>query len=298
MSNTPPGVAQTWSSYPAPQAYITWTDSSGTTNWFTFDLVESENWDTGADITEHPVEQGANIADHVRVKLDKCELKIFSTNEPINGNAFDQAEIANVPIATDTPSWVPGDGLIIIPQWENNIALRALAGSLVGLVGGLSGTGGKIAGLAIVEAADLLVPGEQILLPVQTDAGLLPPAPVQMSATVQQYATPTDYVEATHAQMIALKNAAQIVQVFGTKQVNFSMVVETASFMRDVDSGTGEVLTIGFKEIRVVSTQVVTAPIPHLSAGGGKPPVSHGAQTPEPVTSAKLVSAAFSLVKK
>jgi hypothetical protein len=270
----------TWQSYPAQQAFIQWTDDAGRTGTQAFDIVESETWTEDATVTEHPVEVGANVGDHVRVALRQCELKIFSSNEPLpNSPNGANGQFSTVPLNVPTPSWVPGSGLIIIPQWNNRIGLRTLVGSLVGFAGGFSGTLGDLGALATIEAADLLLPGVKTILPVQTDAGLVPSVPPGVpTATVFQQQTPTDFVALLHQLLCNLKNQAQIFTVWGSKDFCGSMVIEKLSFTRDVDTGTGESLTIGFKELRVVATQVVTAPIPHLSAGGGVPPVGHGGQ--------------------
>jgi hypothetical protein len=180
--------------------------------------------------------------------------------------------------------------VVTVPEWNNNIELRALAGSLVGLAGGVGGTGGAIAGLAVTALADVLLPGYKTSLPVPTNAGLQPPQPRYQHAVVQTFPG-EDFVLAVHQKLLELKNNAQIIKVIGTKQENPTMVIESLSFMRDMDTGTGESLTIGFKEIRQVATQTVTVPTPNLSAGGGVPPVSHGGQDPVPLPPAAVVSA-------
>lgn len=274
-----------------PQPYISWVDPSGTTQWFTFDLVKNETWTDDAVVTEHPVEQGANIADHVTVALEKCELVIRATNEPLDANAFTNAQSTQQTLPITTPKWVPGNGLITVTQWNNQIELRALAGTLVGLGGGVSGTAGQVGGLVANALAGVLLAGYQSSSAVQTSAGLQPPLPVvALGATVQNYASAADFVEQTHAKLKQLKDSAQLLSVFGTKQVGLQMAIESLSFVRNGDTGTGEMVTVGFKEVRLVSTKVVAVPIPHLSAGGGNPPANHGAQNPADAPNGKQVA--------
>lgn len=265
------------------QPYIAWTDTSGIFNVLQFDLVKSETWTDNAEITEHPVEKGANVADHVRVALDECELVIRSSNEPLDRNSYATATtFPPQPLNVPSPAWVPGPGLVVVAAWQNNIELRALAGALVGLGGGLGGPLGMAAGFGANALAGALLPGYEVKLPVSTSAGLTPPAPrAPVMVQVQQYPLGEDFVEKTHAKLKTLRDTAQILQVIGSKQVNFSMAIEELTFVRNADTGTGEMLTVRFKEIRVVTTQVVPAPIPNLSAGGGAPPTSHGAQNPQ-----------------
>lgn len=65
-------------------AYLRWDN-----NYIYFDVVLSENHKKSATITEHPVESGADIADHVRVALDEVTLEGFVSNNPIyTGSPF------------------------------------------------------------------------------------------------------------------------------------------------------------------------------------------------------------------
>jgi hypothetical protein len=49
-----------------------------------FDLTLSEGHETTAQITEHPVEDGVVIADHIREDPDVLTLEVFVTNTPLN----------------------------------------------------------------------------------------------------------------------------------------------------------------------------------------------------------------------
>jgi hypothetical protein len=312
-----------WFDWPVDSASFAWKDAAGFQQSLRFDLVESEEWTEAVTVSEHPVEIGADVADHVRVQLVKCTLKVHSTNEPIDDNQFTHATLGPTETSSLMPlgfvpgpgivrvpqvSFVPGTGLILVPQVDNPITLRALAGTLVGLAGNLAGqTAADLAGLAGAAAASLLFPpvivGAPGGLPVPTSAGLAsPPATpgglsVQTTAglaspkdtpntvvQVQQWPTPpVDFVQATHQALLALKKNAQILQVNGTKNVNSSMVIESLTFTRNAETGTGEDITIALKEIRRVLTQTVAAPIPALPAGGGTKPKDKGAVEPKPV---------------
>ncbi len=48
-----------------------------------FDCVTTEATDHTADVTEHPVEEGSDIADHVRNKNDEISLEILVSNTPV-----------------------------------------------------------------------------------------------------------------------------------------------------------------------------------------------------------------------
>lgn len=270
------------------QAFLAWVDASGTSKTLVFDVVVSEEWEEGTTVTEHPVETGANVADHVRETLPKCMLKVRSTNEPMDANQYDQANTAQIfGLSIPAPTWVPGSGVIVVPEYVNPIELRAIAGTAAGMAAGLAGqTANAIGALAGAVAAALLIPAYTVKLPTATGAGLQPDVPGAPPMPVVQYWKGVDYVEQVHALLVQLKRAAQLIEVTGSKQVEFNMVIDTLSFSRSSETGSGEDISIGLKQIRFVSTETVVAPIPNLPAGGGSPPSSHGNQDPveAPVT--------------
>lgn len=65
---------------------LIWQDDSGQTVSLRFDVVTSENHDSTNIITEHPVEEGADISDHVRPELDRVSIEAYVTNKPLPTN--------------------------------------------------------------------------------------------------------------------------------------------------------------------------------------------------------------------
>ncbi len=91
-----------------------------------FDVVTGETHTIQNEITEHPVESGANVTDHVRSMLDTISLEVFVSNTPtmFQDRFFGQdiGEYRAVPIAP------PGneDARIselaaTVIQWENPV---------------------------------------------------------------------------------------------------------------------------------------------------------------------------------
>jgi hypothetical protein len=280
-------------------AYLSWTDATGTLQWMTFDVVLSEEWGEPATVTEHPVEVGADVADHVRVGLVKCTLRVQTTNEPIGSNDYDDPEL--LPLALTPPVAAPLPALPIgtlqVPQWQNNILIRDLALTLVGLgaSSALGAGGGGTATVLSSIAIGNLIPGVEVILPVPVEAGL-PPTPLPMfNSATDQRPSAIDYVAATHSTLKTLKDAATIFTVFGTKSVCFSMVIEELTFHREFGTGSGEEISIGLKQIRVVQTRTVAQPIPYLSGGGGTPPVNKGAQDPPPAPTQQQVQSLLAM---
>lgn len=65
-------------------AFLSWGDpgdpASGTLR---FDVVRTEEHEISATITEHSVEQGVNISDHVRPEPDRINLEAYVSNAPV-----------------------------------------------------------------------------------------------------------------------------------------------------------------------------------------------------------------------
>src|SRR5581483_4542634 len=65
-----------------------------------FDAVTNEQTEHTATATEHPVEQGANVSDHVRDQLDRVTLEVVVSNTPVTdvnglyGGGFDTMDLA------------------------------------------------------------------------------------------------------------------------------------------------------------------------------------------------------------
>ena len=58
-------------------------EDSGQLQLMDFDAVIRDTHESSATVTEHPVEEGANISDHIRKDLDRLTLEIVVSNTPI-----------------------------------------------------------------------------------------------------------------------------------------------------------------------------------------------------------------------
>lgn len=344
------------------EAFLQYSDAAGASHTIVFDAVLDEQWEEPATITEHPVEQGANIADHVRVALVKCTLKVRVTNQPLDSNQFADpiggaGQSTSLAVTVPTPNQPEFSGIVAVPMWNSNLTLSTaivgaasfasgiatgiatgvakdvtgqgsasplgdrvaaglkpslepaetgnkvlsypnppavpgggLVGSVVRLVDNLVG---GAAGAAVLGAVTSLIPpGEEIDVPTATDAGLPGGSGIPNSLTAQtvQFATPTDFAESMMALLVGLKNSAQVFVIFGSKQTLGSMVIETLTMHRGApeDTGTGADITIGLKEIRVVSTNTIAVPLPKVPRANT--PLNKGAQDPTSADPAKMES--------
>lgn len=63
-------------------AYLSWTVGAQINHVY-FDAVMSEDHSLTAMVTEHPVEQGVNVTDHVRPNVAKVSIEGFISNAPL-----------------------------------------------------------------------------------------------------------------------------------------------------------------------------------------------------------------------
>jgi hypothetical protein len=276
-------------------AFIAWTDASGTSYEFYPDLVISEKWAEGAAVTEHPVEQGANIVDHVRVELVKCELVIFATNEPIGPNSF-ASPVNGVAELQGAPGPAVAAADFVAPEavvWNNELAVKA---ALLGAGGAIGGAIGGAVGNAVGAAAGALAgalfaqPSAELeAVPTVTTITTAPQ--VEGQATVLTFEDDVDFVRETIALLEGLKNTAQLLTVNGSKEVNTSMVIEDISYARDEGNGTGAEISLSFKEVRIVQTLTVAAPLPSMPRAAT--PTSQGNQNPTDAKASVQASLAY-----
>jgi len=70
---------------PFPETTLSYVSpTSGQMYVFEFDTVLAEDHTLGAEISEHPVEAGVDIADHIRPQLAEVHLKVAVSNTPLN----------------------------------------------------------------------------------------------------------------------------------------------------------------------------------------------------------------------
>lgn len=67
---------------------IEWTPEGGSLQTIDFDCSVEEVYEGAAEVTEHAVESGSNIADHVRPENDTLSLECIVTNTPVIPRVF------------------------------------------------------------------------------------------------------------------------------------------------------------------------------------------------------------------
>jgi hypothetical protein len=79
---------------------ITWLDDAGATESARFDVLMNESHEATSVVTEHPVEEGQSVVDHVRPEPDRLSLTGYVSAKPLFRNpgaedfmAFEQIEL-------------------------------------------------------------------------------------------------------------------------------------------------------------------------------------------------------------
>jgi len=257
-------------------AFLLWTETgAATSSILSFDIVETENPQFPTTITEHVVEEGADVSDNVRVGLRQITLEVFVSNEPIfQGNQFGTGQLSSMPLVTPDadgqPIPPPGGTALTYQQWfQFPIGLPVVGALLSGIVNAGNG-------ITQVEVANI---------------GLDPTLGKDVSAKVIQFPTAFDAVQKTHDQLLKLRDNKQVLSVYGTKATYDSMVIEHFDMSRTSDEGTGAKFTIALKEIRFVSTSIVAAPKP--TAVRGNTTKSKGSQSTTPAGQGPVQSALY-----
>ena len=258
-------------------AYLAWTDDAGDAQQFQC-FVKSEDYDYGADVTDHPVETGSNVTDNVRVKRREAKIFFFESNTPIDSNNWASAAAATSIITIPSPPAQPPQAPLFFDSWNNLITEKALGASALGAVGNLAGATGGAIGTLAGEAIGSSIVGAGVPVPQ-----VVPPSPTQPLAppiTVQSrvigFGSAQDFVQLTIAQLELLLNNVQVVDLIAPKLVISTMVINSIHIHRDNDTGDAAEIEVGLKEIRFVSTTTVPAPAPTVVRT--TPPVSKGEQ--------------------
>lgn len=188
-----------------------------------FDCVTSEQVTRDAEITEFPVESGANISDHYRVKLNEVKLDVFVSQEPIDNLRHPEGQ----------GFW--GAQTLVTPPYPAASLGGTIAKAILNPVGSIaSAIGGLLDGTT---------------------------RPV-IASPVLQWAAPFDSLQGLLTALDAIRGAAGLVDIYTKSAVYTGFVIGQVVTNRDKETGSGAKVSISFKRIVTVSTQQVAAPKP------------------------------------
>ena len=225
---------------PITPAYLAWgdptTDPASAIGSLGFDVVLAEEHDLSAVVTDHAVESGINIVDNVRPLPDRITLEAFISNSPVNSPDAQRQGMA-----------------IDIPQSGQGGLLAGGTGALIsGAVAALSGPEGNPA-----DPTNAL----------QRFLGFAKSLPTTLSPLVDQFVGDTDYVRTSLDTLKALRDSATLLQVICPNATYTNMILENIKLHRDKSTGTSSNVTLELREVRIVSSSIVDAPLPSIPRG-------------------------------
>lgn len=256
---------------------ITWQDpDTGTVGVIRLDAVLSQSPEDTLTITDHPVEQGANVVDHAREEPTRLSIEgIVSTlpNRHIDTDTGLQTFELTLPVR-------------FRDRDSQTIDLHPPKPPITRSVGGLvsAGIGALLGNTVKVQVRPETLPGT---------------IKVQIQGLQQQ--SPRNRVRDVYEALLRVQSARALCTVNTRDRDYFDMMVERVAVSRSVDNGASSQFQIDFKHIRIASSKTVAAPKPTETRGKG--PVNNGSQAakkkedPKPFKSlaAALADAGFHL---
>lgn len=189
-----------------------------------WEIVKTEQHEHTSTITDHPVEAGANVADHYRKDLDRISLEVIVTNQPIDYN---------------DPNGIAaqyGGSIKALDLSQYKVQRPAEAGTVSG-------------GVRISGGIATLISGGQ-------------PNPLAQTAQTLQFARSFERLQDVHTLLEQLRTTAFIFSVVTRAAYYGGMVIEKWSMSRDAGMGSAATIKMDLKAIRIVETQAVSVPTP------------------------------------
>ena len=205
-------------------AYLSWS-VAGVTNALRFDAVTTETHTFANQVTEQPVERGANVVDHVRPSPDSLTLDVVVSNAPVDAaplrlGGAQRGDIyptqLSIPSSNPPAPYTPG------------YAFSTIGATIDALV-----------------------------------------AQVSQPPTIQtlRFFNEFDAVSEVYATIKQLRDSGQLINVI-TPLNNFdNMVITNVTVPRDVSNGDALLMTIDFRQVRIVETRQTTEPVPTETRG-------------------------------
>lgn len=198
---------------------------------FFFELTRAETHTYEQDVTEHPVERGFNVTDHVRPVPVKVDIEVVQSQTPLYSDRISQGA---VPITVNTRAYSPvNKKLAVDPYFPPALSGPA---NLVGAA--VRGIGDAIFGPKVY-SADLLE---------GTDAT------AKHVALLDKHAAFYDYVGNAIKILDKLRDDSQLVTLVTSNKLYRNMVLVSNTWRREGPKGL-VVFSLSFRHIRIVDTK-------------------------------------------
>lgn len=216
-------------------------DETGQTESVQFDAVQSESHEDTLAITEHPVEQGANITDHARELPARFSVEGYVSTIPnaaLDDDAVLELIVLNVPTMAD-----PGTKII-----QLDVPGSPLQPSLTGLLQ---------AGAAAVTSALTGGPNHRATVRGDIRRQVLP-----LRAQVLKQSTPRNRVRDVYDALLKAQSRKLLCTVATRFREHFDMLIERVAAPRTVEDGSKVLFQLDLKRIRIAASETVESPRP------------------------------------
>ena len=276
---------------------LSFTRASGEAAFIVADACVAENHVEIGTLSEHPVDEGANISDHVRHEAPSLSVDLVFSNTPVNlgpdsyyDGAIGAVSTAQFEVSRPLVRRRSGDPVLSDPGQEST-TVRDASGPAANLLNFVPQTGRNPISTALNYAVNVKVPGRR---PTWR------PQPEETQSIVEQFSTlqfdrDFDRVGAIYKELLEIKNKATLVKAETSLRVYENMVILGINPTRDSQSGNILKVTVDLKQARIASSKTVQVTKP-LQTRGNKTK-NKGVQPPKEPTPAEEKRASESALK-
>jgi len=220
-----------------------------------FDATITEGHASSVRITDHPVEDGSNVSDHVRSDPERLVLEVHVTNTPVRFPP-------NVMVSQNT-AYNSVNKLADEREAYRARTKGSPTGSLQPLtlkvptakhrLGGPQVT----SGFSATRLLGLRIPG---IKPTATPSPISPGVTQFLQARTLQFDAEFDRVHDIYEELIRLMNAGVVVRVLTYMRDYTNMTIRTVDTTRVGASGSGAAFQVTLQQIRIVDSETVSFP--------------------------------------
>jgi hypothetical protein len=221
-----------------------WQDEdTGETTAFEFDSLVAETHEDTLTITDHPVEEGVDVADHAREEPTRLTIEGFVSNVPRSSDP--DAAFGSVPL--DVTSMV-GQGTQNVTL---NVAEPPIGKSLSGVIQ---------AGIGALKGALNGAPKGTFQKPSRR-------ATLSGSVVMLQQSSPRDRVRDAYEKLLLPQGKKLFVTAQTRLREHFDMLVERVSAPVTTEDGLGCTFAVDLRRVRIATSETVQSPKPAEVSG-------------------------------
>jgi len=208
------------------RAQIIWQGDTGQSYTITLDASVRETHTASSTVTDHPVERGSAVSDHIRPDPDTLTMEAWISN---------------------TPHFLPGDHMGGVVMADNEVrGAQITAGDRV--------NGAPFGGAAVGLVGSLAPVPTALLGQLGTSE--------YTTGVVTGFSAPFDRVTECYKELLRIRSDGVLVRVLTTLRAYSNLALTSLEVTREARSGNALQLSLAFKHVRYGSTR--NEPVPKL----------------------------------